>query len=109
MHSEPTPLQQKLERISSFTDKLGLYASLLIFTALVMNHIVKRILNGESIYTVETVQTVLDSLVIATAILFVTNSEELPSVVTVSLAYSVNIMKQENNLVHRLEAAETMG
>lgn len=29
--------------------------------------------------------------------------------VTISLAFSVNQMKKENNLVRRLEAAETMG
>ena len=28
---------------------------------------------------------------------------------TISLAYSVNQMRKENNLVRRLEAAETMG
>ena len=35
--------------------------------------------------------------------------EGLPLAVTLSLAYSVNEMKKENNLVRRLEAAETMG
>ena len=35
--------------------------------------------------------------------------EGLPLAVTISLAYSVNQMRKENNLVRRLEAAETMG
>ena len=35
--------------------------------------------------------------------------EGLPLAVTISLAYSVNRMRLENNLVRRLEAAETMG
>ena len=35
--------------------------------------------------------------------------EGLPLAVTLSLAYSVNQMRKENNLVRRLEAAETMG
>jgi len=35
--------------------------------------------------------------------------EGLPLAVTISLAYSVNQMKLENNLVRRLDAAETMG
>jgi P-type E1-E2 ATPase len=35
--------------------------------------------------------------------------EGLPLAVTISLAFSVMKMKDENNLVRRLEASETMG
>lgn len=35
--------------------------------------------------------------------------EGLPLAVTISLAFSVMKMKEENNLVRRLEASETMG
>ena len=42
-------------------------------------------------------------------IIVVAVPEGLPLAVTLGLAYSVNEMKKEKNLVRRLEAAETMG
>ena len=48
-------------------------------------------------------------MIIAITIVVVAVPEGLPLAVTLSLAYSVNQMRKENNLVRRLEAAETMG
>ena len=42
-------------------------------------------------------------------ILVVAIPEGLPLAVTISLAYSVNKMQKENNLVKRFHACETMG
>lgn len=47
--------------------------------------------------------------IIAITVVVVAMPEGLPLAVTISLAYSVMKMKQENNLVRKLEASETMG
>lgn len=52
---------------------------------------------------------IIDAVILAITIIVVAVPEGLPLAVTLSLAYSVNEMKKENNLVRRLEAAETMG
>lgn len=48
-------------------------------------------------------------LIIAITIVVVAIPEGLPLAVTISLAYSVGKMKDENCLVRRLDASETMG
>lgn len=51
----------------------------------------------------------MNAIIVGITIVVVAVPEGLPLAVTISLAYSVNQMKKENNLVRRLEAAETMG
>lgn len=48
-------------------------------------------------------------LIIGITVVVVAVPEGLPLAVTISLAYSVMKMKDENNLVRRLDASETMG
>ena len=47
--------------------------------------------------------------IIAVTVVVVAVPEGLPLAVTISLAFSVSKMKEENNLVRKLEASETMG
>jgi P-type E1-E2 ATPase len=51
----------------------------------------------------------VNAVIVGITIIVVAVPEGLPLAVTISLAYSVNQMRKENNLVRRLEAAETMG
>lgn len=51
----------------------------------------------------------VDSLVLAITIIVVAVPEGLPLAVTLSLAYSVVRMKEQNNFVRHLRACETMG
>ena len=57
----------------------------------------------------DTLRGFVNALVLSITIVVVAVPEGLPLAVTLSLAYSVNQMRKENNLVRRLEAAETMG
>lgn len=52
---------------------------------------------------------ILNAVIVGITIVVVAVPEGLPLAVTISLAYSVNQMRKENNLVRKLEAAETMG
>lgn len=55
------------------------------------------------------VTAVLNAFIIAITVIVVAVPEGLPLAVTISLAYSVSKMYNENNLVRSLHAAETMG
>lgn len=51
----------------------------------------------------------LNAFIIAVTVVVVAVPEGLPLAVTISLAFSVSKMYQENNLVRKLYACETMG
>lgn len=57
----------------------------------------------------ESLTEVLSYLILAITIIVMAVPEGLPMAVTIALAFSVNTMKNENNLVRELEACETMG
>lgn len=68
-----------------------------------------KIINKEAILTISTLNSLISFLIIGITVVVVAVPEGLPLAVTISLAYSVMKMKDENNLVRRLDASETMG
>jgi len=52
---------------------------------------------------------VVEYIIISVSLIVMAVPEGLPLAVTISLAYSVGKMKEENNLVRYLAACETMG
>ena len=54
-------------------------------------------------------EVIIDAAIEAILIVVVVVPEGWPLAVTLSLAFSVNKMKDENNLVRHLHACETMG
>jgi Ca2+ transporting ATPase len=54
-------------------------------------------------------KTVLDIFLLCVAIVVVAIPEGLPLAVTLALAFSINKMMKENNLVRKMQACETMG
>ncbi len=61
------------------------------------------------VFCYETVNVLVSYFIIAVSIVVIAVPEGLPLAVTISLAYSVGKMKDENNLVRFLAACETMG
>ncbi len=106
---EGTPLQQKLERVADFIGKIGTYVAIATFLALTINAFMTRILTNQKIFSMSLTNSLINALILSITIIVVAVPEGLPLAVTLSLAYSVSQMKKENNLVRRLEAAETMG
>ena len=106
---ELTPLQQKLEKISSQIGKLGLSVAILTFIALSIRGVINEAQASEKFFSMTTLNGFINYLILAITILVVAIPEGLPLAVTISLAYSVGQMLKENNLVKRLYASETMG
>ena len=92
-----------MERVANFIGKIGMYVAFLTFLAMVINLIIGRILSNQPVYDFVVIKGVINACIVAITIIVVAVPEGLP------LAYSVNQMRKENNLVRRLEAAETMG
>lgn len=110
IEEECTPLQGKLETIANEIGKLGVFVSILTFIGLTIFLIVDTVQdNSKTLIASGTLKELIDYLIISITIIVVAVPEGLPLAVTISLAYSVMKMKEENNLVRKLEASETMG
>ena len=109
---EPTPLQEKLEIVAATIGWIGLGAAILSFSIQSFFWFFKiwyatQWIDGAFPYSRLT--DLVDFLIIAITIVVVAVPEGLPLAVTISLAYSVQKMMKDNNLVRKLEACETMG
>lgn len=98
-----------MERVASFIGRIGMYVALATFTAMTLNLVAQRLLQNQPVLTLGVMKGLVNAVIVAITIVVVAVPEGLPLAVTISLAYSVNQMRKENNLVRRLEAAETMG
>jgi Ca2+ transporting ATPase len=89
---------------------VGVYVSILTFIAMTVNLVVKTVLDeNKELLHIDTLNNLVNYLIIAITVVVVAVPEGLPLAVTISLAFSVMKMKYENNLVRKLHASETMG
>jgi Ca2+ transporting ATPase len=120
--SKKTPLQIKLDVICDQVGKVGLGAAILTFTVLTGKLLVNDFIlrdecdptklkdpNCLDIDYIGLLKEIIRFFIIGITIVVVAIPEGLPLAVTISLAYSVGQMKEENCLVRRLDASETMG
>jgi len=110
IEDEETPLQSKLDTIAAQIGKIGVYVSILTFIAMTLNLVITTMLDDKSnLFSLETLSALVSFLIIAITVIVVAVPEGLPLAVTIALAFSVAKMRQENNLVKKLQASETMG
>jgi Ca2+ transporting ATPase len=78
--------------------------------SMIMNLVITRVLSSVPLtLDLSFTHGLVNALLVGITIVVVAVPEGLPLAVTISLAYSVNQMRKEKNLVRKLEAAETMG
>lgn len=110
---ELTPLQLKLEKIARDIGTFGFMAAILLSSGLLLRWVIENSVNDNSGWkntpVIDQIKFVLQALIMGVAVLVMAIPEGLPLAVTLSLAYSVDRMMKENNLVRKLEACETMG
>ena len=104
IESELTPLQMKLETIANQIGKMGVFVAVLTFIAMVCRMLFDIYLfnPGQDDVTGTIINTVLNAFIIAVTVIVVAVPEGLPLAVTISLAFSVSKMYEENNLVRKL-------
>lgn len=101
-----TPLQEKLGEMANDIGFYGLYAAILTFTVLAIKELYFIFYTGTHAFHIKPF---LDFVIVAVTIVVVAIPEGLPLAVTISLAYSMKQMQQDNCLVRVLAACETMG
>lgn len=103
-----TPLNKQLDKLG----KMISYASFVVAGLIVLGRLISYYATVGSVGEFEWFgffEMLLDSIMIAVALIVVAVPEGLPMSVTVSLALSMRKMLKENNLVRKLHACETMG
>lgn len=104
---EATPLEGKLDKLGIHIGIIGAIAAVMIFIALMAEIIADVIDTGT--WSSDETSSLLTALIFSITILVVVIPEGLPLAVTLSLAFSMRKMKEENIFVKHLKACETMG
>ena len=103
--SVKTPLNEQLDGLGALITKVA-YG---IATAVVVGRIIMFVVGNPDFEWVNFISYMLQTLMIAVALVAVSVPEGLPMAVTLSLAYSMRRMLKTNNLVRKMHACETMG
>lgn len=106
---DSTPLQEKLLILADQIGQFGMWGAGLLLAALVAHLVYDSIQQGHPIFSIQFLKKVVEYIIISVSLIVMAVPEGLPLAVTISLAYSVGKMKDQNNLVRYLAACETMG
>lgn len=101
-----TPLEEKLEELAQLIGYFGFGVAIVLFIVLSIIWLA-NFANG--VKTGKDALDFLDFLIQGIVIIVVAVPEGLPLAVTISLAYSMQSMLKDQNLVRQLAACETMG
>lgn len=100
-----TPLMQQLDHLG----RLIARASYVIAALIVVGRLVVFSIDDSPATTIDTLQYMIETVMIAVTLIVVSVPEGLPMSITLSLALSMHRMLRTNNLVRRMHACETMG
>ncbi|XP_017977787.1 PREDICTED: calcium-transporting ATPase 12, plasma membrane-type [Theobroma cacao] len=114
---EETPLQARLNMLTSYIGKIGLTVAILVLAVLLIRYFTGYTKddkgNKEYIHGKTKLDSIMNSVVniisAAITIVVVAIPEGLPLAVTLTLAYSMKQMMADHAMVRKLSACETMG
>ena len=107
---DPTPLSQKLDGLADLITKASYIIAGLIIIGRIAIYFIQG--NGDFATTegaVGFIKYVLDTIMIAVTLIVVAVPEGLPMAVTLSLAFSMRRLMEQNTLPRTMHACETMG
>lgn len=99
-----TPLNEQLDRLGRLISKISYILAIVIVVGRCILYFTEFDFEWLGFVTY-----ILQSLMVAVALVVVSVPEGLPMAVTLSLAYSMRRMLKSNNLVRKMHACETMG
>lgn len=103
-----TPLNKQLNRLAGLINKIAFISAGILLTALVVKYFfIDTAYIGKEWLGIT--NDLLQFLMIAVALIVVAVPEGLPMAVTLALAYSMRKMANENNLIKKMHACETLG
>ncbi len=103
---DPTPLSQKLDGLADLITKASYVIAGLIIVGRIIMYFVHP---GGDFDVVNFVKYTLDTIMIAVTLIVVAVPEGLPMAVTLSLAFSMKRLMEQNTLPRTMHACETMG
>ena len=104
-----TPLEIKLDKIANLIGYFGLGSAIITLIALVAQMIFRYAMREEEFEFSDMLSTLLKIAILCVSIIVVAIPEGLPLAVTLSLAFSIKRLMDNNNLVRKMHACETMG
>ncbi|KAF7151866.1 hypothetical protein RHSIM_Rhsim02G0030800 [Rhododendron simsii] len=115
--NEETPLQSRLNTLTSSIGKVGLLIAFLVLVVLLIRYFTGNTqdengnteYNGSKTKADDIINSVVAIIAAAVTIVVVAIPEGLPLAVTLTLAYSMKRMMSDNAMVRKLSACETMG
>ncbi|KAI3760124.1 hypothetical protein L1987_50514 [Smallanthus sonchifolius] len=116
-NNEQTPLQSRLNKLTSSIGKVGLAVAFLVLVVMLIRYFTgntedengKREYNGKHTSVNEILDSVTGIFSAAVTIVVVAIPEGLPLAVTLTLAYSMKRMMGDQAMVRKLSACETTG
>ncbi|EXC16763.1 Putative calcium-transporting ATPase 13, plasma membrane-type [Morus notabilis] len=114
---EQTPLQARLDKLTSSIGKIGLTVAFLVLVVLFVRYFTgstkdengKKEFDGSKTKVDDIINAAVEIIAAAVTIVVVAIPEGLPLAVTLTLAYSMKRMMADNAMVRKLSACETMG
>ncbi|KAJ8749542.1 hypothetical protein K2173_025737 [Erythroxylum novogranatense] len=112
---ERTPLQARLDKLTSSIGKAGLLVALLVLIVMLIRYFTRNTTDDFGRYdpsrtkTEDILNAVVRIVAAAVTIVVVAIPEGLPLAVTLTLAYSMKQMMADQAMVRKLSACETMG
>ncbi|KAA8544926.1 hypothetical protein F0562_019679 [Nyssa sinensis] len=114
---ELTPLQVRLNKLTSYIGKVGLLVAFLVLVVLLIRYLTGRTedenghreFNGSKTKADDIMSAMVRIITAAVTIVVVAIPEGLPLAVTLTLAFSMKRMMANNVMVRKLSACETMG
>ncbi|KAK8709644.1 hypothetical protein V6N13_060657 [Hibiscus sabdariffa] len=114
---EETPLQARLNKLTSAIGKVGLAIAFLVLVVLLVRYFTgnttdekgNQEFNGNKTKSDDIINAVVGIVAAAVTIVVVAIPEGLPLAVTLTLAYSMKRMMADHAMVRKLSACETMG
>lgn len=115
--NERTPLQARLDRLTSSIGKVGLAVAFLVLLVLLVRYFIGKTedengnkeFNRSKTNINDTFNAIVRIVAASVTIVVVAIPEGLPLAVTLTLAYSMNRMMKDQAMVRKLSACETMG
>ncbi|KAL3505998.1 hypothetical protein ACH5RR_031380 [Cinchona calisaya] len=115
--NEKTPLQSRLNKLTSAIGKVGLAVAFLVLVVLLVRYFTghtkdangNKEYNGSKTKADDVINSMVKIIAAAVTIVVVAIPEGLPLAVTLTLAYSMKRMMVDQAMVRKLSACETMG
>ncbi|TYH55764.1 hypothetical protein ES332_D09G258000v1 [Gossypium tomentosum] len=115
--NDETPLQARLNKLTSSIGKVGLAVAFLVLVVLLVRYFTghttdengNREFNGSKTKSDDIINAVVGIVAAAVTIVVVAIPEGLPLAVTLTLAYSMKRMMADQAMVRKLSACETIG